>query len=85
MKKDIEIMNNSQEEMKNTLEWIKSRLDEAEDWISVLEKKVGKNSQTEQQNGKRLKKNEEGLRELQDNMKLWSYHIHIIGISEGEK
>ena len=28
-----------------------------------------KNSQTEQQNGKRLKKNEEGLRELQDNMK----------------
>ena len=44
---------------------------------------MGKNSQTEQQNGKRLKKNEEGLRELQDNMK--QNNIHIIGIPEGEE
>ena len=67
--------------MKNTVEGIKSRLDEAVDRISELEDKVEKNSQTKQQNEKRLKKNEEGLRELQDNMK--HYNIHIIRIPEG--
>ena len=32
---------------------------------------------------KRLKKNEDNLRELQDNIKI--NNIHIIGISEGEE
>ena len=32
---------------------------------------------------KRLRKNEEGLREMQDNMK--RNNIHIIGIPEGEQ
>ena len=47
--KDIETINKSQEEMKNTIselnntvEGIKSRLDEAEDQISELEDKVEK-------------------------------------------
>ena len=69
-------------EMKNTVEGIKSRLDEAEDQVSELVDKVEKNSQTEQQNENRLK-NEEGLRDLQDNMK--HNNICIIGIPEGEK
>ena len=39
--------------MKNTLERIKSRLDEAGDWISELEDKVrGKNTQKEKQTEK---------------------------------
>ena len=42
-----------------------------------------KKSQTEQQNEKRLKKNEEDLRELKYNMK--HNNIHILGISEGEE
>ena len=44
MKKEIETINKSQEEMKNTIselkntvEGMKSRLNEAEDWISELE------------------------------------------------
>ena len=47
IKKEIEIINKGQEEMKNTIselkntvERIKSRLHEAEDWISELEDKV---------------------------------------------
>ena len=36
-----------------------------------------------QQKEKRLEKNEDRLRELQDNMK--HYNIRIIGISEGEE
>ena len=39
MKKEIETINKGQEEMKNTVEGIKSRLDEAEDWISKLDDK----------------------------------------------
>ena len=42
-----------------------------------------KNSQKEQEKEKRLKKNEEVLREMQDKMKC--NNIHIIGIPEGEE
>ena len=90
MKKEIETINKGQKDMKNTIselkntvEGMKSRLDEAEDRISKLEDKVGKNSQKEQEKGKRLKKNEEGLREMQDNMKC--NNICIRGIPEGEE
>ena len=51
--------------------------------IGELGDKVEKNTQNEQEKEKRLRKNEEGLREMQDNMKC--NNIHIIGISEGEK
>ena len=70
-------------ELKNTLEGIKSRFYEAEDLISELEDKVEKNTQNEQEKEKRLRKNEEGLREMQDNMK--RINIHTIGIPEGEE
>ena len=50
MEKVIETMTENQEEMKNTLEGIKSRLDGAEDWISELEDKVERNTLSEQQN-----------------------------------
>ena len=39
-------------EISNTLEEINSRLDEAENWIGVLEDKVEKNIQAEQQKEK---------------------------------
>ena len=90
MKKEIETINNGQEEMKNTtsglkntVEEIKSRLDEAEDWISEQEDKVEKNTQKEQQEKKRLRKNEDGLRETKNNKKCTN--IRIIGIPEGEE
>ena len=90
MKQDIETMNKNQEETKNTisemknkLEGIKSRQEKAKDKISKLENKVGKNSQAEQLNEKRLKKNKDSLRDLQDNMKC--NNICITGISEGEE
>ena len=69
--------------MKNTVEGIKSRLDEAEDRISELEDKVEKNTQKEQEKQKKLRKNEEVIREMQDNMK--HNNICIIGIPEGEE
>ena len=51
--------------------------------ISELEDKVEKNTQNEQEKEKRLRKNEEGLREMQDDMKC--NNIPIIGIPEGEQ
>ena len=69
--------------MKNTVEGIKCRLNEAEDWVSKLEDKVEKNTQKEQEKEKRLNKNEEGLREMQDNMK--HNNICVIGIPKEKK
>ena len=90
MKKEIETINKGQEEMKNTLfevkntvEKIKTRLNEAEDWIRKLQGKVEISTQNEQEKEKRLRKNEEGFREMQDNMK--RNNIHIIGTLEGEE
>ena len=87
MKKEIETINKGQEEMKNTMseqkntvEGIKSRLDEAEDQISELEDNVEKNTWNEQEKEKRLRKNEVGLREMQDSMKC--NNICIIGKPE---
>ena len=62
MKKYIELINKSQEEMKNTIsemkntvEGIKIRRDEAENQVSKLEDKVENNFHTEQQNEKSQK------------------------------
>ena len=48
-----------------------------------MEDKVEKNTQNEQEKEKRLRKNEEGLREMQDNMK--HNNIWIIAIPEREE
>ena len=48
-----------------------------------LEDKLEKNTQKEQEKEKRFRKNEEGFREMQDNMK--RNNIRIIGIPEGEE
>ena len=76
-------MKNTISELKDTVEGIKSRVDEAEDQISDLGNRVGKNSQKDQEKEKRLKKNIEGLRELQDNMKY--SNISILGMPEGKE
>ena len=89
MKKDIETIKEDQSEMKNTisgmkntLEGINSRLDEAQDKIRDLENKVERNSQSEKQKEKRIFKNEDSLRDLDD---MNHNNIYIIGIAEGEE
>lgn len=70
-------------EMKNALERITSRLDEAEDCISDLEDKVAKNTQMEQQKEKRIPKNYNRLRDHWDNIK--HNNVHVIGVPEEEE
>ena len=51
--------------------------------MSNLEDKVEKNTQKEQEKGKRLRKKEEVIREMQENMK--RNNIRIVGIPQGEE
>ena len=75
--------NNTITEIKNTLEGINSRISEAEEWISELEDKMVKIPSEEQNKVKRMKRTEDSLRDLRDNIKCTN--IWIIGIPEEEE
>ena len=66
--------------MKNTLEGINSRITEAEEWISELEDRMVEITAKEQNKEKRMKRNEDSLRDLGDNIKCTN--IRIIGVPE---
>ena len=70
-------MNNIITEMKNTLEGINSRVTEAEEQTSELEDRAVEITAMEQNKEKRMKTNEDSLRDLLDNIK--HTNIHIIG------
>ena len=76
-------MNNTITEKKDTLEGINSRITEAEKRISDLEDRMVEFAAAEQNKEKRMKRNEDSLRNLWDNIKC--SNIHIIGVPEGEE
>ena len=76
-------MQNTITEIKNSLETANSRIQEAEEWISKVEDRLIDIMDVGQKKEKRLKTNEESLRELWDNIKCTN--IRIIGVSEGEE
>ena len=76
-------MQNTITEIKNSLEAANSRIQEAEERISEVEDRLVEITDTEQKREKRLKTNEESLRELWENVKCTN--IHIIGVTEGEE
>ena len=76
-------MNNTITEMKTTLEGINSRIAEAEERISDLEDRMVEFTAAEQNKEKRMKRNEDSLRDFWDNNK--RNNIHIIGVPEGEE
>ena len=76
-------MNNTITEMKNTLEGINNSITEAEEWRSGLEDRMVEFTAMEQNKGKRMKRNEDSLRDLRDKMKRTNFRI--IGVPEGEE
>ncbi|WP_430507502.1 hypothetical protein, partial [Escherichia coli] len=70
-------------EIKNSLEVANGRIQEAEERISEVEDRLKEITDAEQKRDKRLKTNEESLRELWDNIK--HTNIRIIGVPEGEE
>ena len=70
IKKSQCIMNNAINEFKNTLEGTTSRITEAEDRISeISEDRMVEINETERKKEERIKRNEDNLRDLWDNVK----------------
>ena len=69
--------------MNNTLEGIHGRITEADAQINDLEDRMVEISTTEQNTEKRMKRNEESLRDPWDN--IIHTTIYIIGVPEGEE
>ena len=69
--------------MDNKLEGINRRITEAEEQINDLENRMVEITVTEQNIEKRMKRNEDSLRDLCDNIKCTN--IHIIGVPEEER
>ena len=77
------MMNNIINEIKNTLEGIKSRITETEEQITDLEYKILEITTAEQNKEKRMKRTEDSLRDLWDNIKCTT--TQIIGVPEEEE
>ena len=75
--------NNTITEIKNTLEGINSRISEAEEQISELEDKIVETTAEEQNKVERMKRAEDSLRDLWENIKCTK--IRIIGVPEEEE
>ena len=76
-------MNNTINEIKNSLEGINSRIPEGEEWISDLEDKTVEITTAEQNKEKRMKRIEDSLRDVWDNIKCTN--IRIIGVPEEQE
>ena len=77
------MMNNTVNELKNSLEGINRRITDAEEQISDLEDKIVEITTAGQNKEKRMKRIEDSLRDLWDNIKCTN--IGIIGIPEEEE
>ena len=76
-------MNNTITEIKNTLEGINSIITEAEEWISELEDRMVEITTAEQNKENRVKREEDSLGDVWDNIKCTN--IRIIGVPEEEE
>ena len=81
--KDLQELKNKPTEMSNTLEGSNSRISQAEEWIVYLEDGTVESTATEQNREKRMKRNEDNLRDVWDNIKHTS--ICIIGVPEDKR
>ena len=75
-------MNNARNEIKHTPEGTKSRITETEDRISEVEDKMVEINEAERRKEKRIKRNEDNLRDLWNNVKC--PNIRITGVPEEE-
>ena len=75
--------NNTNTEIKNTVEGINIRISEAEGQISELEDKMVEITSEEQKKVKRMKRTEDSLRDLWDNIKCTN--IQVIGVKKEEE
>ena len=77
------MMNNTINEIKNSIQGISSRITDGEERISDLEDKIVEINTAEQNKQKRMRRIEDSLRDLWDNIK--RTNILIIGVPEEEE
>ena len=77
-----QIINNAINEIKNTLEGTNGRRREAEDRISEIEDRMLEINESEMKKEKRIERNEDNFRDLQDSVKC--PNIQIMGVREEE-
>ena len=73
-------MNNAITEIKNTLEGTNSRITEAEERVSEVEDRMVEINEAERKKEKRIKRNEDNLRDLWDNVKrpnIWNIGVSV--------
>ena len=70
LKRKQTMMDNTINELNNSLEGINSRITEAEEWISDLEDKIVEITTAEQNKENTMKRIDNGLRDLWENIKL---------------
>ena len=76
-------MHNAITEIKSTLEGTTCRITESEDSISEVKDRMVEINEAERKKEKRVKRNEDNLRDLWDNVKC--PNIRIIGVPEEDK
>ena len=77
------MMNNTRNEIKNSLEGINNRITEAEKRTNDLQDKIVEITTTEQNKEKRMKRIEDSFRDIWDNIRCTT--IRIIGFPEEEE
>ena len=82
IKKSQTIVNNAIIDIKSTLEGTTSRITDAEDRISEMEDRMVEMNELERNQEKVIKRSEDNLRDIWDNVKC--PNIKIIGVSEEE-
>ena len=83
IKNSQSIMNNAIAEIRSTLEGTNSRITEAEDRIIKVEDRIVEINEADRKKEKIIKRNEDNLRDLWDNVKF--PNIQIIGVPEEDK
>ena len=73
--KDLQVLKSKHTEMNDTLEGINSKINEAEEEISNLEDRMVEINVAKQNIEKRMKRNEDSLTDLWDNIKCTNIHI----------
>ena len=76
-------MNNTITEIKNTLYVTNTNITKAEEWISELEERMVEIIETEQNRERKMKRNQDSLRDLSNNIE--HTNIWIIEVPESEK
>ena len=82
IRRDITQLKNVTVEMKKSWQGINSKSEDTEEWTSNQENRIVEVAQLEDQKEKRIKKNEDSIRDLWDHIK--RTNIRIIWVPEGE-